>query len=176
MSKVIVPEHVARAVEKDLKSKKIETPTEDGGPKKQKKPEVVEKIDSAFVEATARVLDPTLLDKSFLERMPQPSGWRILILPYKGKGVTEGGIQLVKETVDRESLATVVSYVVKMGPMCYSDKNKFGDTPWCKKGDWVLIGRYAGARFKLGDDAECRIINDDEVIAVIGDPDDIVSA
>ena len=176
MNKVIVPEHVARAVEKDLKSNKIETLTEDGGPKKQKKPEVVEKIDSAFVEATARVLDPTLLDKSFLERMPQPSGWRILILPYKGKGVTEGGIQLVKETVDRESLATVVSYVVKMGPMCYSDKNKFGDTPWCKEGDWVLIGRYAGARFKLGDDAECRIINDDEVIATIGDPDDIVSA
>ena len=39
----------------------------------------------------------------------------------------------------------------------------------------AIIGRYAGARFKLGDDAECRIINDDEVIATIEDPDDIVS-
>tara|TARA_R110002012_G_scaffold113555_1_gene259654 strand:+ start:584 stop:1078 length:495 start_codon:yes stop_codon:yes gene_type:complete len=164
MNKVIVPEHVAKAVEKDLKQQQ------------NKKPEVSEKVDNAFVDATKRVLDPTLLDKSFLERMPQPTGWRILILPYKGKGVTEGGIQLVKETVDRESLATVVAYVVKMGPMCYSDKNKFGDAPWCKKGDWVLIGRYAGARFKLGDDAECRIINDDEVISTIEDPDDIVSA
>ena len=169
MSKVIVPEHIAKAVEKEnlQKAEKIE---------KENKPETVEKVEKAYTEATKRVLDPSLLDKSFLERMPQPTGWRILILPYKGKGVTEGGIQLVKETVDRESLATVVSYVVKMGPMCYSDKNKFGDTPWCEKGDWVLIGRYAGARFKLGDDAECRIINDDEVIATIDDPDDIVSA
>jgi len=166
MSKVIVPEHVAKAVEKE-NLQKVE---------KEKTPEAVEKVEKAYTEASQRVLDPSLLDKSFLERMPQPTGWRILILPYKGKGVTEGGIQLIKETVDRESLATVVSYVVKMGPMCYSDKNKFGDTPWCKKGDWVLIGRYAGARFKLGDDAECRIINDDEVIATIEDPDDIVSA
>jgi co-chaperonin GroES (HSP10) len=168
MSKVIVPEHVAKAVEKDNLLKVKE--------KKEKTPEAVKEVENAYTEASKRVLDPSLLDKSFLERMPQPTGWRILILPYKGKGVTEGGIQLVKETVDRESLATVVSYVVKMGPMCYLDKNKFGDTPWCKKGDWVLIGRYAGARFKLGDDAECRIINDDEVIATIEDPDDIVSA
>ena len=168
MSKVIVPEHVAKAVEQEnlQKAKK----------EKENKPEAVEEVEKAYTEATKRVLDPSLLDKSFLERMPQPTGWRILILPYKGKGVSEGGIQLIKETVDRESLATVVSYVVKMGPMCYSDKKKFGDTPWCKKGDWVLIGRYAGARFKLGDDAECRIINDDEVIATIDDPDDIVSA
>ena len=168
MSKVIVPEHVAKAVEQEnlQKAKK----------EKENKPEAVEEVEKAYTEATKRVLDPSLLDKSFLERMPQPTGWRILILPYKGKGVTDGGIQLVKETVDRESLATVVSYVVKMGPMCYSDKKKFGDTPWCEKGDWGLIGRYAGARFKLGDDAECRIINDDEVIATIEDPDDIVSA
>ena len=167
MNKVIVPEHVAKSVDKDLKEKQQ---------KESKKPKVVEKVDNAFVNATKRVLDPTLLDKTYLERMPQPSGWRILILPYRGKGVTEGGIHLTKETVDRESLATVVSYVVATGPLCYADKNKFGDTPWCKKGDWVLIGRYAGARFKLGDDAECRIINDDEVIATISDPDDIVSA
>ena len=166
MNKVIVPEHVAKAVEKE-NLQKVE---------KEKTPEAVKEVEKAYTEASQRVLDPSLLEKSFLERMPQPTGWRILILPYKGKGVSEGGIQLVKETIDRESLATVVSYVVKMGPMCYSDKNKFGDTPWCKNGDWVLIGRYAGARFKLGDDAECRIINDDEVIATIEDPDDIVSA
>ena len=139
MSKVIVPDHVAKAVEREnlQKAEKIE---------KEKKPEAVKEVENAYTEASKRVLDPSLLDKSFLERMPQPTGWRILILPYKGKGVTEGGIQLIKETVDRESLATVVSYVVKMGPMCYSDKNKFGDTPWCEKGDWVLIGRYAGAQ------------------------------
>jgi len=162
MTKVVVPEHIAREVEKENEAQVGWDAN--GSP-----------VEEAYVKPDARVLDPTLLDKSFLERMPNPTGWRMLILPYKGKAVTKGGIMLAKETIDRESLATVVAYVIKMGPLCYSDKNKFGDQPWCQEKQWVLIGRYAGARFKLGDDAECRIINDDEVIATIDDPDDIVS-
>jgi co-chaperonin GroES (HSP10) len=162
MSKIQVPDHVAKSIEADLKKEQQETPT----------PEIKE--NPAYVEESARVLDPTLLEQSFVDRMPQPTGWRILILPYKGKAVTEGGIHLVQSTVDRESLATVVGYVVKMGPDCYADANKFAE-PWCQEKQWVLIGRYAGARFKLGDESECRIINDDEVIATILDPDDILA-
>ena len=60
--------------------------------------------------------------------------------------------------------------------MAYQDDSKFGGIPWCKKGDWVLIGRYAGARFALEEDHEVRIINDDEVIGTIFDPNDIKSA
>ena len=162
MTQIQVPDHVAKSIEADLKNKEQETPT----------PEIAE--NPAYVKESARVLDPTLLEKSFVDRMPQPTGWRILILPYKGKAVTEGGIHLVQSTVDRESLATVVGYVVKMGPDCYADANKFVE-PWCQEKQWVLIGRYAGARFKLGDESECRIINDDEVIATILDPDDILA-
>jgi co-chaperonin GroES (HSP10) len=131
-------------------------------------------LDKAFVDEDKRVLDPSLLDKSILERMPQPTGWRLLVLPYRGKGVSEGGIQLVKETIDRETLATVVSYVVAVGPDAYADKKRFSSV-WCKKGDWIMIGRYAGSRFRLADESEVRIINDDEVIATILNPDDIVS-
>ncbi len=137
--------------------------------------EKVSELDKAFVAPEEKVLDPELLNKSLLDRMPNPSGWRLLVLPYKGKGVTEAGIQLVKETVDREALSTVICYVLKVGPLSYKDENKFGSDAWCKKGDWVLIGRYAGTRFRLEDDHEVRIINDDEVIATILDPDDIKS-
>lgn len=133
-------------------------------------------IEAAFVDKEDRVLDPTLLDKSALERMPQPTGWRMLVIPYAGKRTSKGGIHLTKETVDREALATVVAYVVKKGPLCYNDKEKYGDSPWCEEKQWVLIGRYAGARFKLDEGEEVRIINDDEVIATILDPDDIVSS
>tara|TARA_R100001224_G_scaffold111165_2_gene90715 strand:- start:614 stop:1027 length:414 start_codon:yes stop_codon:yes gene_type:complete len=132
-------------------------------------------LSEAYVNADDRVLDPTLLDKKILERMPQPTGYRMVVIPYKGKTTTEGGIQLLKETVDREALATVVALVLKMGPLCYNDKEKFGDTPWCEEQQWVLIGRYAGARMKLEDGEEIRIINDDEVIGTILDPNDIVS-
>ena len=137
--------------------------------------EKVSELDKAFVAPEEKVLDPELLNKSLLDRMPNPSGWRLLVLPYKGKGVTEAGIQLVKETVDREALSTVICYVLKVGPLSYKAENKFGSNAWCKKGDWILIGRYAGTRFRLEDDHEVRIINDDEVIATILDPDDIKS-
>ena len=160
-NKVLVPDHIAAEIEKD---KVAET---------NKKNE--SEVDKAFVSAADRVLDPTLVDQTLIERMPSPSGWRMLILPYKGRGVSKGGIHLTKESVDREALASVVAYVIKMGPLCYKDKEKFGDKPWCEEKQWVLIGRYAGARFKLGDDAECRIINADEVIATIQDHDDIVT-
>ena len=144
----------------------------------QEKVEESSELDKAFVNSQERVLDPKLLDKSLLDRMPDPVGWRILVLPYRGKGQTEGGIQLVKETIDKEALATVICYVLKVGPLAYKD-NKFGQpdtrSAWCKQGDWILIGRYAGTRFRLEDENEVRIINDDEVIATILDPDDIKS-
>ena len=154
-SKIQVPDHIAKEIEQE------QTP-------------VKEETKAPYVKEEARVLDPTLIEKPILERMPQPTGWRILILPYAGKGVTDGGIQLVQSTVDQQRLSTVVGYVVKMGPDCYKDTSKF-DKAWCQEKQWVLIGRYAGARFKLGDESECRIINDDEVIATILDPNDILA-
>ena len=51
--------------------------------------------EAADVASTERGLDPTLLDKSALERMPDPTGWRMLVLPYKGKAQSDGGIHLL---------------------------------------------------------------------------------
>tara|TARA_R100001460_G_scaffold48016_5_gene85908 strand:+ start:1697 stop:2107 length:411 start_codon:yes stop_codon:yes gene_type:complete len=131
--------------------------------------------EEAYVQSDQVVLDPNLLEKSAIERMPDPTGWRMLVLPWSGVAKSKGGIVLTKATMDREALATVVAYVVKMGPLCYNDTEKYGDTPWCSEKQWILIGRYSGARFKLEDGAEVRIINDDEVIGTILNPDDIVS-
>ena len=43
-------------------------------------------IKPAYINQNDLVLDPKLLNKSLLERMPKPTGWRLLVLPYKGKG------------------------------------------------------------------------------------------
>ncbi len=139
--------------------------------------EKVEPIDisAAYVDPEERVVDTSLLDQSLVERMPQPTGWRMLVLPFRPKPTTKGGILLTEDTLNREGLATVVALVVKMGPDCYADEKRFGGKRWCEEKQWVMIGRYSGARFKLGDGGECRIINDDEVIATILDPEDIVS-
>ena len=129
--------------------------------------------ENLYVKKEERILDPTLIDKSFKERLPQPTGWRILVMPSQGKEVTDKGVIIPDHIRQREALATVVAYVLKIGPLAYKDPDKFGDGgSWCKEGDWICIGRYAGSRFSL-EDMEVRIINDDEVIATILDPDDI---
>lgn len=131
-------------------------------------------LDEAYVKESDRVLDPSLVEKDAIERLPQPTGWRILVMPYQGRAKTSGGLYIPDEVRDREAVATVVAYVLRVGPLAYKDQDKFGpdSEAWCKQGDWVCIGRYAGSRFKL-EDAEVRIINDDEVIATIADPADI---
>ena len=112
---------------------------------------------------------------SHKERLPKPTGYRILILPFTMSSITKGGIHLASQTVDKERLATVVGYVVSLGPDAYGDLGKFPDGAWCKEGDWVIFGRYAGARFQI-DGGDMRLLNDDEILAVIDNPEDILSS
>ena len=129
--------------------------------------------DAAPVEEQEVGLTVETLD-SHTEKLPHPTGYRILILPFAPPSVTKSGIHLAKQTVDRESLATVVGYVVRLGPDAYGDENKFPDGAWCQEGDWVIFGRYAGARFKI-EGGDMRLLNDDEILAVIDNPEDILS-
>ena len=132
-------------------------------------------LSDAYVNKEEKVLNPELIDKKLTERLPQPTGWRILVMPYQGRAKSDGGIAIPDAVRTREALATGVAYVLKVGPLAYQDIVKFGEDSekaWCKEGDWVCIGRYAGARFRI-EGGEVRIINDDEVIATILEPDDI---
>ena len=119
------------------------------------------------------VITPDNLE-SHAESLPRPTGYRILILPFTASAVTKGGIHLAKSTVDKERLATVVGYVVAKGPDAYGDLNKFPDGAWCEEDDWVIFGRYAGARFNI-EGGDMRLLNDDEVLAIINNPEDILS-
>ena len=65
-------------------------------------------------------------------------------------------------------------HILKQGPLSYKDTEKFPDGPWCAEKQWVIFPRYAGSRFRI-EGGEVRIINDDEVLATIADPDDILS-
>ena len=135
--------------------------------------EAVEGLKTAYVNSEDKVLDPSLLDKSLLERMPNPTGWRLLILPYRGKCKTEGGIYLPDQIVQDQNVSTQVGYVLKVGSLAYKDKKKFPDGAWCQEKDWVLFARYSGSRLKI-DGGEVRILNDDEILAKILAPEDIL--
>ena len=129
-------------------------------------PDKVLNFDKAPEETKKGLTKETV--KNQKELLPQPTGYRVLILPRGRDPVTKGGIQLAKETIDRDSVASVVGYVVALGPDAYKDQKKFPDGPWCKEGDWILFGRYAGARFGI-EGGEMRLLNDDEILAVLPD-------
>lgn len=129
-------------------------------------------IEQAYVKAENRFLDPSKLSSSVIDRLPQPTGWRILILPYQGQTMSEGGIHLPDQAQERESRATVCGYVLRVGKQSYSDYGKYG-APWCKEGDWVIFGRYVGSRFRI-EGGEVRLLNDDEILATISSPEDIL--
>ena len=130
-------------------------------------------LDKMYVEPQERVLDPSLADQSLIDRMPSPTGWRLLILPYRGKGKTEGGLYLPDKVIEDNQISTQVGFVLKMGPMAYKDPEKFPSGAWCAEKDWVMFARYAGSRFKI-DGGEVRILNDDEILAKIQEPEDIL--
>ena len=91
-------------------------------------------------------------DESLQEKLPNPTGYRI----------------------DKEQLSTVVGYVVRLGPDAYKDPHKYPEGAWCSEGDWVIFGRYAGARIQI-EGGNLRLLNDDEILAVINNPEDILA-
>tara|TARA_R110002012_G_scaffold18382_1_gene67638 strand:+ start:122 stop:535 length:414 start_codon:yes stop_codon:yes gene_type:complete len=110
-----------------------------------------------------------------LEKLPTPTGWRLLVMPFAVKEETKGGIIIAQETLDRARVATQVGYVLKMGDLCYQDKDKYPTGPWCKEKDWVVFARYAGSRMEI-DGGEIRMLNDDEVLGTIKSPEDLIHA
>jgi chaperonin GroES len=108
-------------------------------------------------------------------QLPEPSGFRLLIARPELEEKTDSGIYLPEQVREKESLATVVGFVLKMGSLAYKDPNKFPDGAWCKEGDWVLFRAYSGTRIKIHG-REFRIINDDTVEGVVEDPRGIARA
>ena len=115
-------------------------------------------------------LNPENIQKS---QLPAPSGWRLLVLPFSPREKTKGGVLIAQESLDKLRIATNCGYVLKMGPLAYHDREKFPTGPWCKRGDWVVFARYAGSRLPI-EGGEVRILNDDEVLGTIKDPEAVL--
>ena len=111
------------------------------------------------------------LSKTEDSKLPEPTGWRLLVLPFKMKDKTKGGLYLGQETLERQQVGANCGMVLKTGPHCY-DKERYPEGPWCKRGDWVIFARYAGSRIQI-DGGEVRLLNDDEILATIENPEDI---
>ena len=86
---------------------------------------------------------------------------------------TKGGIIMGQDTLEKQQVASQCGNVLAVGPHAYQDKERFPNGPWCKVGDWIMFARYAGSRIKI-EGGEVRLLNDDEILATIKNPEDIL--
>ena len=103
---------------------------------------------------------------------PVPTGWKLLcVVPEVEQKIAGTSLDLVRDTATmrQEEHATTVLFVLRVGPDAYKDTAKFPNGAWCKEGDFVLVRTYSGTRFKIFG-KEFRLINDDQVDAVVQDP------
>ena len=128
-----------------------------------------QKVES--VEEATRVDETNVSD--IQNELPQPTGWRILVLPFTPKEKTKGGIIIAQESLDKARASVQVGYVLKMVSLCYEDKDKYPTGAWCKEKDWVIFARYAGSRLPI-EGGEVRLLNDDEVLGTIKDPESVL--
>ena len=109
------------------------------------------------------------------EKLPKPTGWRIIVLPFKMDEKTQGGVLITESALERQQVASQCGLVLAMGPQCYQDKERYPTGPWCKVNDWVVFARYAGSRIQI-EGGEIRLLNDDEILATVKDPKSLIHA
>jgi len=109
------------------------------------------------------------LEQKVAKQLPTPVGYQMLVSIPKIEEKYDSGIVKADVVVRNDEVATVIAFVIKQGPDCYKDTQKFPSGPYCKEGDFVLLRAYAGSRFKLHG-VELRMINDDSISAVVQDP------
>ena len=110
---------------------------------------------------------------SVASQLPEPQGYKILIALPEAEEKSEGGIIMADITRRVEETASIIGFVIKMGPDCYKDEKRFPNGAYCKEGDFVIMRAYSGTRMKIHG-KEFRIINDDTVEAIVQDPTGIV--
>jgi len=109
-------------------------------------------------------------DEAKAKQLPDPAGIKILCaIPDLDKTYDGSIIERPEAFMQREHQATVVMFVLKLGPDCYTDKDRYPSGPWCAEGDFIITKAYAGIRFTVHGKA-FAIIFEDEVQAVVQDP------
>jgi co-chaperonin GroES (HSP10) len=121
------------------------------------------------------VFDWDMLKNINQDDLPNPALWHMLVLPAMPKTKTKGGIYLADTTQEAETYNNTRSLVLAVGELAYKGE-RFKAHPeaskmirGCKPGDFVMHGKYAGQRIKIGG-VLFMILPDDEITATITNP------
>ena len=92
----------------------------------------------------------------------QPLGDRVLVEPAEEKEQKKGGIIIPDSAKEKPTESVVVSLGTGK-----TDENGNKVPFEVKKGDRVLVSKYGGTEVKI-DDKEYKILNSDDILAIVG--------
>lgn len=108
-------------------------------------------------------------EKADARQLPEPKTYNILCALPRAEDQYESGIAKARQTQHYEEVLSPVLFVMKMGPDCFRDPERFPSGPSCEEGDFIIVRPNSGTRIKIHGQ-EFRIIHDDCVQAVVEDP------
>lgn len=105
----------------------------------------------------------------------RPEGRKLLVEADQTEEMSAGGIWIPKTAQEANQTRMTLGKVVAIGPAVdlvfeYSDKEnpeKEGTLRHVQIGDRVWFSKYGGCRFETARDRDLRIINDEDVMAII---------
>ena len=117
------------------------------------------------------------------EGLPEPTLWRVIVMPVQPPAMSKGGIALTYLSTDAESHLQVIGRLVALGPVAFKS-DKFAAGPVDRErialgqtvegapklGDWVLYPKYSGSRLVFKG-TKLVLMNDDEIQAVTSGPE-----
>ncbi len=121
--------------------------------------------------------EDTELPSGFWDDLPRPLFWRLLVTPLKPREVTRGGIVLAQANQEAQDILNFMGKIVAAGPMAGKHERLGGDgvntaAGFPQIGDYVAYGRFAGQRL-IHRGIRLICLNDDEILAVIPNPETV---
>lgn len=94
-----------------------------------------------------------------------PLDLKVLVRPDPAETKSLGGIIIPDTVSDKQKFAAVKAALIAAGPNAFREWGE-GNAP--KAGDRILMAQYAGARVKGADDIDYVLLNDEDVVAILG--------
>ncbi len=116
-----------------------------------------------------QVLD-LVLGREFMDGLPRPVYWRVLVMPRVAEEKSKGGIVMAKEVQVAQDYQTYVGRILAAGGEAFKSERFANESRLPEVGDWVVYGRYAGQAMEYRG-VKLRICNDDEILAIASGPE-----
>jgi co-chaperonin GroES (HSP10) len=110
------------------------------------------------------------------EDIPEPMGWRVIVLPVAIPDETESGFKLASDTIRHMNLSRRVGVVLKIGPLAFSERRGFppGYAP-IAVGDWVNFHESSGVeammRGRDGDLVSIKFVVEGDLLGKVPNPE-----